>query len=228
MTTVAPFFGKHGRATDTQAAEYVRAAQNLFHQLHNGFTGKGVHRVPIAGDTTRLPFVTGLSPLERRMAHAQHFLAKHLAGSQQLRQLMGHTQFGARVNYGDCLFFTVSPNEQHSSLVLRLSRFRKKDPHVQHSSPAVSRLASKEFPSLEAKRQMQSGSGMPTERKGRRELDEERIDFPEYDLRRAATARDPLAVVEGYKVEITLRLAAALGVRMCPRCPQCNDGRMGC
>ena len=39
---------------------------------------------------------------------------------------------------------------------------------------------------------------------------------------RAAAARDPLAVVEGYKVEILLRLAILLGIRMCPNCPRCN------
>ena len=36
-------------------------------------------------------------------------------------------------------------------------------------------------------------------------------------------------MVEGYRVEILLRLAAVLGVRMCPRCPRCNDGDgLGC
>ena len=34
----------------------------------------------------------------------------------------------ARVTYGDCICFTISPNEQHSALVLRLSRFRQNGP----------------------------------------------------------------------------------------------------
>ena len=54
------------------------------------------------------------------------------------------------------------------------------------------------------------------------------IDLPEYDLRKLATARDPLAVIEGFRVEIYLRLAAVLGVRMCPECPRCNDSGFGC
>ena len=53
------------------------------------------------------------------------------------------------------------------------------------------------------------------------------VELPEYDLRRAATARDPLAVVEGYKIEILLRLATLLGVRMCPNCPLCNTNSFG-
>ena len=130
MSTVTSFFGRRGAATDTSAAAWIEAAQTLYEKLHTGFTGTGVHRVPIAGDTTKLPFATGLSPLEKKLAWAQNNLAKQLAGTQQLRQLMGHTQSGARVVYGDCVFITVSPNEQHSALVLRLSRFRANDPYV--------------------------------------------------------------------------------------------------
>ena len=115
MSTVAPFFGRRNSATDTAAVDYVKAAQSLYQHLHHGFTGKGVHRVPIAGDTTRLPYATGLTPLEKRFAWAQHFLAANLPGSQQLRRTMGHRQFGARVVYGDCIFMTLSPNEQHSA-----------------------------------------------------------------------------------------------------------------
>eukprot|EP00973_Karenia_brevis_P085298 11838158-Karenia_brevis.AAC.1 len=62
---------------------------------------------------------------------------------------MGHRQFGARVNYGDCLFFTISPNEQHSALVLRLSRFRQNDPFTRHADAQPQNIASKEAPSLE-------------------------------------------------------------------------------
>ena len=53
------------------------------------------------------------------------------------------------------------------------------------------------------------------------------IDVPGYDQRRGATARDPLAVVEAFRVAV-LRLARVLGVRMCPRCPHCNVAGMGC
>ena len=97
MALTAPFLAKRNSALSTSAEEHVAAAKNLCHNLHHGFTGRGVHRMPIAGDTTRLPFATGLTPLEKRLAWAQHFLAQNMPGSQQLRQLMGHTQFGARV-----------------------------------------------------------------------------------------------------------------------------------
>ena len=50
VSTVASFAGKRGSATNTFATDVVAAAKNLFHHLHNGFTGQGGHRVPIAGD----------------------------------------------------------------------------------------------------------------------------------------------------------------------------------
>ena len=81
MSTVLPFFGQRNSAMDTRTTQYIQAAQKLYHHLHHGFTGKGVHRVPIAGDTTKLPYATGLTPVEKRLAWAQHFLASSLGGS---------------------------------------------------------------------------------------------------------------------------------------------------
>ena len=54
------------------------------------------------------------------------------------------------------------------------------------------------------------------------------IELPEYDIRQTAAARDPLAVVEAHRLNVCLRLAYLLGMRMCPRCPRCNDGPWGC
>ena len=148
-----------------------------------------------------------------------------MPGTQQLRQLMGHSQFGARIHYGDCIFFTISPNPQMSALVLRLSRYREGDPYVKHGSRATKDLAGQDYPRLEAKRRRLPG-GRDTETSAPDDAIE--IELPEYDIRRIATNRDPLAVMEGYRIEVFLRLAAILGVRMCPNCPRCNETPFGC
>ena len=54
------------------------------------------------------------------------------------------------------------------------------------------------------------------------------IELPEYDIRQIAAARDPLAVVEAHRLNVCLRLAYLLGIRMCPRCPRCNNEPWGC
>ena len=81
------------------------------------------------------------------------------------------------------LIFTISPNEQHSALVLRLSRFRRSDLFVTAHADARDGLFGVDTPRLEEDNQTV-------------------VEFPEYDFRRAATCRDPLAVLEAYRVQI--------------------------
>ena len=140
------------------------------------------------------------------------------------------------MDYGDCLFFTVSPNERHSCLVLRLSRFRVNDPHIKYSSPIWRRLAQADFPSMEAKKrkvveqcgkeakQWTAGQSLS----GKSEDMSIEVELPEYDMRSLATAQDPHALVEGYRLNIYLRLSTVFGVRMCPYCPQCKAHGFGC
>ena len=97
------------------------------------------------------------------------------------------------------------------------------------------RMAQQDFPPMEDKcrktttvpgpdgRQCRASSAMS----GKKEDMSIDIELPEYDLRALATARDPHAVVEGYKVHIYLRLSTVLGVRMCPNCPKFNASRNG-
>ena len=81
------------------------------------------------------------------------------------------------------------------------------------SSIQRARSAEKKFPRLEASNAAN---------------DEVCMDLPEYDLRKAMCASDPLSVIEGYKIEIYLRLATLCGLRMCPDCPSCNVKGIGC
>ena len=108
---------------------------------------------------------------------------------------------------------------------LRLSRFRRNDPYVKYADIKVQHLASMTAPSLEAKRQKTIHSAQEAGANDFEDTDADNItvELPEYDLRRTATARDPLAVVYGYMVEVYLRLATLLGLRMCPNCPRCNQ-----
>ena len=54
------------------------------------------------------------------------------------------------------------------------------------------------------------------------------MDMPEYDLRRLMHARDPLCVVDAFKVYVRVALARLVGMRMCPECPHCNKGPNPC
>ena len=139
---------------------------------------------------------------------------------------MGHRQFGARVVYGDCIFLTVSPNEQHSALVLRLSRYRKNDPFLQAYDDVTAEIrkhCGANSPSLEALTSEMNPLRRGQALRSRGTVEDYITDLPAYETRRVSSARDPYAVIAAYDVEIRLRLARLLGVRMCPNCPRCND-----
>ncbi len=143
-------YGMQGTATQTSGRQWVEAAQKLYDTLHNGFIHSGLYRIPIAGDMGKLPAAHGLTMFQRQLATASKRLGEDLGGTQAVRLRMGSRQFGARMVYGDCLFATISPNEQHSALVLRLSRGRPNDPYVKFADEQRQRLADGSYPSLAA------------------------------------------------------------------------------
>jgi hypothetical protein len=141
-------------------------------------------------------------------------VGSQISGVQGTRIAIGRCMFGGHAVYGLPLFLTISPNERYSSLVLRVSRYRKNDPLLLHSQladvAALRQCASKDYPSLCAPR-------------GRSENDEDVVvDIPMYDMRRALLAKDCVSIVTAFQVYIRIVLARLLGVRMCPLCPQCN------
>ena len=145
---ISPFRRRPGRIMDTNATQIIEDAKVLCDKLWNGCQRFGNIRIPIAGDTTRLPHAEGLTYTQKRLASEIRFKAQHSPGTQGLRQLMGHYHWGARVNYGDCLFFTISPNEQHSALVLKLSRYRRNDPFLEYQDEDWKRLCGMDYPEL--------------------------------------------------------------------------------
>ena len=48
--------------------------------------------------------------------------------------------------------------------------------------------------------------------------------IPDYERRRVALARDPLASVDGFRVILYLVMKYLFGMRVCNQCPDCNGG----
>ena len=116
-----------------------------------------------------------------------------------------------------------------SALVLKLSRTRRNDPYItgNDAEAKVSQaVASKDFPPLESRSRGHRAPENTTDNRGHSvpvSVDSTEIELPEYELRRVFGARDPLAVVDAYSVNVRIRLARLLGIRMCYMCPRCND-----
>ena len=109
--------------------------------------------MPVAGDTSKLPYAEGLDAFARSLARKVNFISETLPGNQIVRKMMGHCELGARIMYGDSIFITISPNEQHSALVLRLIRNRANDPMLHGTDPvdaALRAMSGLKEPRLEA------------------------------------------------------------------------------
>ena len=97
---------KKRRATPLNSStdKLIEAMQRLHTVLWNGFVGEGIRRMPIAGDTTKLPHASGLTDFERDLARKVAIVAGQMPGSPQIRLLMGHCHFGGQICDVDCLW----------------------------------------------------------------------------------------------------------------------------
>ena len=116
------------RAGNVHAAELIEAATNLYKKLQDGHWWDGKKKRRINGDVSKLALATDLTEMERNLIKDLVFLQKKHAGTQQVRLMIGHALFGARVEFGDPFFVTISQSSRHSATAIRLSRFRQCDP----------------------------------------------------------------------------------------------------
>ena len=205
---------KHKSETDDEFADrLVAAVKKLNRLLVEGVYGPD--RRPIAGDITKLPVACDLTRDEQSIARSVCAVTSTLSGCQEIRRQMGHIFQSVPIMHGHGLFLTISPNERHSGLTLRLSRFRQGDPLLALSKDPERRrrFATADEPSLFL--QFQDGF---TPANG----DVVDIDMPDFDFRREILSRDPLAPVLAFRVAVRLILAALLGLRMCSKCPACT------
>lgn len=189
-----------------QVKEHVSLMRKLYVLLHSGHYKYGKTVRPIAGDTTKLSQAVELDPSERLVAQRIHFIASHLPGNPQTRTVMGRIQFGARVVFGDCVFMTVSMNEQHSALVLRMFRARQSDPLLE-TKQMKENLARKWIGPFDPKLVAEESTA--------------NIPIPSAKVRAQLAAQDPHAVMAAFQAEVRVRLAQLLGLRMCMQCPHC-------
>ena len=119
------------KAGNVLSAELVEAASKLYEKLAKGswIDFQGTKR-KINHDFTKLQYAENITPMQRDLIRDMTFLSKKFPGTQQVRLLMGHALFGAGIQYGTPLVWTISPSSRHSGLCIRLSRYLKKDPYV--------------------------------------------------------------------------------------------------
>ena len=214
-------------ATKLEEQDAAVAAADLMKKLTNGtFTTVQGKRRKINGDTTKLMYADGITPLQKKLLSDFRFRTRLVPGTREVRTKMGHIGFWASIVYGQGIFITVSPSERHNYLAIRLSRYRKADPYVTANPGCTSGTAAdKEAARVQEERKW-IGKDKPSLEATYEDSFE--FDIPGYDMRRLIMARDPLCAVNAFDVYIRQVLATALGMRMCQDCPHCAETDTPC
>ena len=122
-----------------------------------------------------------------------------------------------RQRYGLPIFVTFSPDEAHNLLMIRFSRTRINDPvNLDPDSSDCQVFGQREQPSVDQNESQLSWA-----------LDIGNLAkyVPNWEERRRILARDSLASVEGFRSIVLATCRYLFGMRVCPKCPDCNRGR---
>ena len=138
--------------------------------------------------------------------------SRKIPGTDETRTLMRYDTNACRVHRGAVpLFVTMSPDEKHNLIMLRLARTRRTDP-ILAADFLARRFGGIFVPEL-GNDYVQCGIS----------LDELLKRVPRYDDRRSMIARDALASVDGCRLVMTLLLEYIFGLRICMACPDCTE-----
>ena len=199
------------------ASDMEKAAMDLLAALSGQYVDAGGRVQKVNGDLTKVGRVAGLSSTAQKMLRSISGTAKHLPGTQEARAKMRHEIEAMRVRYGTPIFVTMSPDEAHQLLFVRLSRGRVTDPCHARDTPDLVAARGRDWPPLCHDLTLPVAGLVETLRQ----------DVPTWQERRAILARDPLASVDGFRVLMSLALRHLFGVRFCSRCPDCNRRSSG-
>ena len=164
----------------------------------------GGFKRPVKGDLCKVSFVSGLSVAAKHLLKHAFEAMKVLAGTNGVRRKMRFISKSMQVFYGLPIFVTISPDEKHQAIMLRMVRVRRSDPAYIYDTNL----------------QGFSGPNQPC-------FVGDGCSVPTYEDRKVVLAQSPVSVALGFRVQILLVMQAAFGLRVCLDCPRCARGRDG-
>ena len=207
------------------AKDFAEAAENISAALAGTWETRNNVKLRVNGDIRKLRNAPGLSPplsaLSKQMLESFHATCKRIEGTQETRQMMRHELTAYRVFLGRPIMVTISPNERHNMLMIRLSRTRESDP-MANEERRTSEEGEPFWGSINEPKLVES------ELLGEVSVDSLLGAIPKSGKRRQILARDPLASVYGFRMLCKIVMATLFGVRICSKCPDCNFKEGGC
>ena len=208
---------------DGSAKVTAEDLQNAAMAIMKGLGGKYIdvngNEQPVAGDITKVRYAAEITrnPVAKKMLMQIEHTTRKIPGTQETRRLMRFDTNAHRLRYGLPIFVTFFPDEAHNLLMLRFSRARTGDPiwidamHTQEKD-----IGGRTKPALH------HSEDEVTLLLDRDNLARLCMDMP---TRKKMLARDALACVDGFRTIVLETCARLFGMRVCPRCPDCNRGK---
>ena len=194
--------------------EVLKGASDLLRALDSKYADVSGELKAVKGDLAKTRYcVPSLSREAVKVLDNLEARTRRIPGTQEVRTTMRLQTHANRVCYGLSVFLTFSPSECDTALMLRLARVRQSDPSLQ--SDRDRSFQSRSSPKLDEEFCRLSPEALLEE-------------LPDCDERKTLLARDPLACAEGFRVLVLLALRHLLGVRFCPRCPDCAASDSPC
>ncbi|CAK9075903.1 unnamed protein product [Durusdinium trenchii] len=167
----------------------------------------------IAGDFTKLRHAPHLSPAALKVLSNTEARTRTVPGTHEVRKTMRYQTHSYRVPYGLACFFTFSPSERDSTIMLRMARARQSDPAINDDKRKA--FYQRTLPPLDIDFLRLSPEALAEA-------------LPDYDERKSILARDPLACLNGFLALVGLAFRHIFGIRLCPRCPDCANSNCPC
>ena len=112
----------------------AKASLEIVRALKGTYITPDGKRLPVSGDISKAIYAPGLSAVARRLLYNVCAISRDIGGTQEIRRRARSITNSVRTAYGLPTFMTLSSDENHNAIMIRLVRLLKTDPAFKHSS----------------------------------------------------------------------------------------------
>eukprot|EP00973_Karenia_brevis_P020105 2759731-Karenia_brevis.AAC.1 len=189
------------------AKELENASIEICNALHGTYNDATKAKHKVNGDLSKVRYVKGLSEAAQKLLQRVRAVTRKIEGTNEVRTVMRYDTHAARIAQGVPLFLTLSPDEKHNLIMIRMCRARQKDPAISVTCEGVDDLTA------ETNRRFYAIDHPPVDiNMETMSLEELKAVIPDHDTRRAMMSRDALASVDGFRTIVHLFFEYILGL----------------
>ena len=184
-------------------AVIAKAGEEIIKALKGTHVTPDNRRMPVQGDISKAIYASGLSVIARRLLYNVTAVSKDICGTQEIRRRARSMTNSVRVAFGLPIFMTLTCDENHSAIMMRMARLLECDPAYKAMPEDERRWYSRLSPPLQAWETLAEHQ------------------TPTFRVRKRVMCNSAVSAVDGFKVQARLMFKHVYGMRLCMNCPDC-------